>query len=237
MILSRLNGQGIAKFVEWLNDQRSGFLSEPPMWLLTDEAYTENLSGNVDIQAVPLPTRWDAGKLLYESLTAAKLADNPIDPGLWTWLTLAFIESVCPKGAKGLRKIGEQARYIPEPQNFQRYYRHLLAGPFLVYRAHSDSPERARCLLVQELHKPGDIVEQLAARQQILTNRSVVEVATRLYVSADGSRKHGAAGSGRGSPRRLASVLRQYDLTWDLYATPPDELYALLPKEFDRFKK
>lgn len=237
MILSRLNEQGVAKFGEWLNDQRSGFLSEPPMWLLTDKSYAGELPCNVDVEVVSLSTRWDAGKLLYEKLSTANLAENPIDPGLWTWLTLVFIESVCPKGGKGVRKVGEQARYIPEPANFQRYYRHLLAGPFLVYRAHSDSPERARCLLVQDLHKPGDIVEQLAARQQLLTNRSVVQVATKLYVDAEGVLKHGAAGSGRGSPRRLASVLRQYDLTWDLYATPPDELFALLPKEFDRFKK
>jgi hypothetical protein len=71
----------------------------------------------------------------------------------------------------GHRKPGERARHIPDATNFLRYYRHLLAGPWRTYRTHRDDPGRARVVLCQPLHTPGDLVEQLASRQELVTNR------------------------------------------------------------------
>ena len=76
-----------------------------------------------------------------------------------------------------MRKPGALARHIPEPGNFQRYYRHLLAGPYRIYRAHRDDPQRALALLCQPLDSPGDVVEQLASRQELVTNRGIMELA------------------------------------------------------------
>jgi hypothetical protein len=41
---------------------------------------------------------------------------------------------------------------------------------------------------------------------------------------------------GAGCARRLADVLKQFDVTWDLYAMTTDGLLGLLPGEFDRFR-
>jgi hypothetical protein len=38
------------------------------------------------------------------------------------------------------------------------------------------------------------------------------------------------------SPRRLATVRKQLDVTWDLYEVPSERLVRMLPKDFDRFK-
>jgi hypothetical protein len=128
-------------------------------------------------------------------------------------------------------------RWIPEVNNFQRYYRHLLAGPYRIFRAHRDDPERALALLCGPLDKPGDIVEQLASRQEIVTNKAIMLGATRLYIDpATRKPRRGAGGRSGGSPRRLADVLKQFDVTWDLYAMTADNLLGLLPSEFDRFR-
>ena len=91
-------------------------------------------------------------------------------------------------------------------------------------------------VLAAPLHRPGDIVEQLASRQELVTNQSVMEAATRLYIGDDGLPKPRAAGRGAGSARRLADVLTQLDLTWDLYDLSTEKLLELLPPEFDEFK-
>ena len=36
---------------------------------------------------------------------------------------------------------------------------------------------------------------------------------------------------------RFAEVLMQLDVVWDLYQMSPEELIAMLPPEFDRFRR
>jgi hypothetical protein len=93
-------------------------------------------------------------------------------------------------------------------------------------------------VLCQPLDKPGDVVEQLASRQELITNRGIMELATKLFVDAATQRiKRGAGGKTGGSARRLSDVIEQFDLTWDLYVATSDELVAVMPKEFDKFLK
>jgi len=129
-------------------------------------------------------------------------------------------------------------RYIPELGNFRKYYRHLLLGPFVIYQAHLSRIEVARCLLVGPVHRINDVVEQLASRLEWVSNPTVMGVATRLYVDREQETyKKGAGGKGPGSPRRLSDILDQFDLTYDLAGMEIDDLYQLLPTEFNTFKK
>lgn len=82
-----------------------------------------------------------------------------------------------------------------------------------------------------------EIVAQLAARQELITNPAVIEAATALYIDSKSEQpKKGSGGQATGSPRRLADVLNQFDITWDLYAMNSEKILEMLPKEFDRFK-
>ena len=90
-------------------------------------------------------------------------------------------------------------------------------------------------VLAQPAHRPGDVAEQLSARQERISNPTVMAVASRLYVRKKTIRR-GAAGRGPGSARRFAAVLNQLDLTWDLYDLEPEGLLRLLPAEFDAFR-
>ena len=87
-------------------------------------------------------------------------------------------------------------------------------------------------LLCQPVNLPGDVVEQLASRQEVVTNPGILDLATKLYVSATTQRLKPRAD---GSARRLIDVLGQFDLTWDLYASTGAELAAVMPKEFAKF--
>jgi hypothetical protein len=50
------------------------------------------------------------------------------------------------------------------------------------------NPHRALGLLCRPLDSPGDVVEQLASRQELVTNRGIIELATRLYVDTENMR-------------------------------------------------
>jgi hypothetical protein len=236
MKLRRLNAEGLRLFAEYLDALKATPALPPPVALLTDDATSEQ-AASVEIARQTFGSRFAAGQWLHDTLEAARLADVARDAGLWAWLSLLHFDEVCPPDGRGHRKPGERARHIPDVGNFQRYYRHLLAGPWRIYRTHRDDPARALVVLCQPLHTPGDLVEQLASRQELVTNRAFLAAATTLYVDPQTQQpKRGGGGKSRGTARRLADFCNQIDVTWDLYALSPGELLAKLPKEFQRFQ-
>lgn len=236
MNLRRLNEAGIQQFSDFLVLLRAEPTRQPPMGLLTDERFSQLIEPAISIDQPSFPNRYSLAEFVHEHLFQARIQDGEKDVGIWCWLALYFFDSICPVNSEGARKVREVAAYIPEPANFRRYYRHLVLGPYLIYRAHSDQPERALGLLCKAPHTIDDIVGQLAARQEFVTNPGIVELVTKLYYSPTTTKtKPGAGGKGKGSPRRLSDILWQFDLTWDLYAMSVDEFVSILPREFDRF--
>lgn len=237
MRLHRFTPEGVAQFSLFLSELKSNPRTAAPTQLLTDESVATLVPSSPELINLPFASRMDAARYLDSVLSQTSDCDVDRDVGLWTWLTLFFFDQMCPPSSQGQRKVGEIVRYIPAVDDYRKYYRHLLAGPYRVYRAHRADPSRALILLCGPLHKPGEIVEQVVARQEIITNPSAVDVATRMYFDLPrGTFKRGAAGKGKGSARRLADVLNQYDVTWDLYAMSAEALLGRLPKEFDRFR-
>lgn len=232
----RLNESGIAIFAGWMETLKQGGSVQAPASLLTNPETAEALAVVVEVEPRTFANRFEVAEYLFTRFSAAGLTDVDNDRGLWAWLSLFYFDSVCPAGKGGSRKPGAQPRHIPEPGNFQRYYRHLLGGPYRIYRAHRDDPKSALALLCQPLETPGDVVEQLASRQELVTNRGIVALATKLYFDHTTQKlKRGAGGKAGGSARRLSDVIDQFDLTWDLYASTADELAAVMPKEFAKF--
>lgn len=237
MRLHRFNEEGINRFGQFLDALSADPATAVPTDLLTDPSCTVPVPSAPDIQVVEFANRMAAARHLESILSCITGCDVERDIGLWAWLTLFYFDQVCPPDGHGRRKAGERARYIPAVSNYQKYYRHLLAGPYRVFRAHRDNPDRASVLLCGPLSKPGEIVEQLLSRQEIITNPNAVALATAIYYdSRTGSFKRGAAGKSGGSARRLADVLNQFDITWDLYWMAADVIVAKLPREFDRFR-
>ncbi len=237
MKLHRFNSDGVAAFANYRARLALEPSLPPPIQLLDDPALSEPVPGNIDVVARSFENRLEAGLYLNQLIDAAGVSLPERDQGLWTWLTLFYFDQVCPADGNGNRNPQNEARLIAQVDNFQRFYRHLLLGPFLIVRAHRDDPNRAIAFLCKPLWEPGEIVEQLASRKELVTNRAVAEAATKLYYDpATRSFKRGAGSSVRGAARRLAALLNQLDITWYLYGMGVEELISLLPKEFDRFR-
>jgi hypothetical protein len=237
MKLQRFNDEGINRFAQFLDSLSVDPSLALPTDLLTDVACAVPVPPGPEVDPKQFTSRMDAARYLDGILTGVTGCDVERDAGLWAWLSLFYFDQICPPDGHGRRKVREQARYIPAVTNFQKYYRHLLAGPYRVFRAHRKNPDRALVLLCGPLHKPGDIVEQIVSRQEIITNPHAVELATTIYFDPkSGSFRRGAAGKGGGSARRLADVLNQFDVTWDLYWMSAIGILGKLPKEFERFR-
>lgn len=237
MKLHRLTDAGIEAFSSYLALLKQQPATPPPLHLLEDKQMAEPLNTAAVVEPKEFPTRLAAAEYLHGLLAASGLKNIDTDRGLWTWLTLYYFDQLCPAKADGERKVLDAARYVPQLSNYQRFYRHLLVGPYFIYNAHADMPARATVVLISPLTVPGEVVEQIASRQELITNKSILGTLTRLYYDENQQKlKKGAGGKANGAARRFADVLGQFDLTFDLYAINENCLFSLLPKEFHRFQ-
>jgi len=239
MKLRRLNDSGVRAFQALLADCREG-LQVFPQKLIDDEKLSEQFPVDIDFELIDFATRLEAGKYFTELFERYRHLSGSIenDAKLWAWLGLTWFDYLAPEtGSDGARKPGQDSRWILQPGNYQTYYRHLLAGPTSIYRAHRDSPDRALAVLGGSVRAPGDIVEQLASRQDFVASCSLMQVATDLYFDRERlTLKVGAASQSGGGARRLVSVVQQFMRTWDLNERSAVDIMAMLPAEFDRFK-
>jgi hypothetical protein len=232
----RLNETGMELVLDWLIRARSGEATAVPAEFLSDGEFSTEVDPSIEVKAIQFKSRYQIAVYLDSIIPKSQVAHLQSDAGFWSWLSLYYFDQLCPPRPDGTRKVGQLERYIPSFSNFRTYYRHLLVGPWRVYRAHGDNPKLTKVVLSGRPDTPGEIAEQLLAQQRLISNPTVLEVAGELYLDADGQPKRGSGSSGRGSPRRLTQVLKQFDLTFDLFAMSGVELASLLPREFDRFR-
>jgi hypothetical protein len=139
MKLRRFNADGITAFANYRARLTLEPSLTPPTHLLEDPALTEIVSDEVEASPRPFENRLEAGRHLNELIDAAAIKLPERDQGLWAWLTLVFFDAVCPPDGHGNRDPQDEARLLPLLDNHQRFYRHLLLGPFLIVRAHRTS--------------------------------------------------------------------------------------------------
>lgn len=239
--LRRLKPSGLELFGQYLDGLKKGGVAPPPFWLLTDATHTEAIEPEIPVPDATFANRLQAATYLDDLFAKAELAAPDRDVGLWAWLSLRFFDQLCPAGKGGHRDPGEfsggtYVRHVPEVGNYLKYYRHLLAGPYLVFRQHKGDVAKAMVMLQGAIDAHGEFMAQIASRL-FVSIKSVVGAATLLYMDGGtGEPKWGARGSGKGSPRRFAAVLNQFSLTWDLYEMSPEQIVKVLPAEFDRFR-
>jgi hypothetical protein len=237
--IRRLTEPGLIAARELLNRLRQGEDVDVEA-LLTSELHTLQMTPDADYEVTSFVDRQHAAEFFYallEPLTA-HYPDLELDAGLWTWLALKWLSVLAPcDPSTGERLVRQTERYVLTPHNFQTYYRHYLSGPYRIFKAHRDDVSKVRAVLATPVTSPGEVVEQIASKQDIISNPSLMGAVTALYVDpATNMLKRGSGGSAGGSPRRLSDVLYQFDQTWDTSAMDPSEILALLPAEFDRFK-
>ncbi len=238
MILRRMTDAGMESFRTWLAQVKSDPGLAPPGWLLTDLPYSEALPVEIDIEPRQFKTRLEAAQYLDEILSSSGLSDIDRDAGLWSWLTLLYIDQVCPM-KKGKRITGDVTRCVPAMSGTRRYYRHLLFGPWMMLRAHSDDPSRLLGLLSSPLDvATSETFRLFIENPTLISSKAAVAVTTRLYFDQKAQKlKRGAGSKDNGGCRRLIEFLQQIDLTYDLAGMEADDLLTLLPNEFRRFTR
>lgn len=237
MLARRHTTVGIDRTHQWLDQLAAVREGEVPAELLTGPELTEPAIAGLEVETKVFASRYEWAQYIDGRLSTYNAYDVERDTGLWSWLTLFYFDLVCPKDGNGQRSVGQRARYIPSGRDYRTYYRHLLESPWSIMRAHRENPTRALAALTGPLYRPGEMAEQLASRQELVSSATVMKLATLLYVDrTTGRPRRGAGGSGRGSPRRLAEVLQQFDVTYDIYGMEPEHLLKMMPTEFDRFR-
>jgi hypothetical protein len=229
--LRKLNEHGVEKMREFLAALELNPATAVPFDLLSNLATSEQLPVALSVEERAFGSRMAAAEYLYGILSTPGSAGLDRDPGVWAWLSLFYFEELCPKRKDGSRKVREVARLIASGHAF-RYYRHLLAGPYLIFKAFRDDPQKARIVLAGPLDTISDFIEQLASRQDFVQNKAVIGAATALYFDdSKGKPKRGAADTKHspGTLRRFVDIINQFEPTWDLYSMSAEELVGKLP--------
>lgn len=235
MQLHRFTDAGLERFSAFLDSLTTDSPQPYPSQALAHGTHSQVVSEDVSIECQVFATRFELASSLHSAFVAADFKPALSDKHLWAWIACFLFNEICPKDKHGQLQPGARQRWIPDLTDFRRYYRHLVAGPYSIFAAHADDPARAMAVLCQPPGRPGDVVEQLVSRQEIIASPQIMQVATALFYDAESRRqRRGAGGKGAGSARRLVDVLAQFDVTWDLASIPGAGLQGMLPKEFRR---
>jgi rubredoxin len=235
--IRRFKEAGVDAFRSFLDHARENPDQEPPWELLDDASMTETLGSKSVLGRQGFKTKREAASYLLPRLKAAVPGDLMADAGLWTWLALYYFDDICPPDGL-VREVGADARYIYDPQNGRRRYRHLLATPVSIFQA---IPDYNRLILDAPLDTHGDLLEQFLGRLYLFRVPSVRELAERLYYDEDqGQPKPGISPK---KPRpgdlrnRLPVRIQQLQLTYDLAELSADRLLELLGDEFQSWAR
>lgn len=230
-VVSRFTSKGLDEFVKWI---RAGAQGEVPRELLEDISFAEQLPGQREAPSEQFPDRYVFGQALAKLLKDFDQQSVSFDRGLWSWLAARYFEQLCPRDAEGKRALRKE--YVYALSESRIYYRHLVRAPWYLVTTHGD---RCRFLLVARSGDPAPLsrqsylLDQLAARQFVISSPGLIGVAARLYSDPrTGQPTKGVGAKGSGSPRRLALIANQLSLTYDIHNMPVDSLLKILPEEF-----
>jgi hypothetical protein len=190
----------------------------------------------------------------YEALRSASI-DPSVSVELWAWLSAYWCGWLQQKDGNPLRlgnggTLGERSRWFFEPTNRRRYYRHLLAGPYLIVAANQDEPQRAQILLYNAVVNPNTRwVETICGSEEVIFNKRLLgALSAKLIDPSTGKPNSSAKALTRrgsyfvnreidelGTIDRLTQVYNQLMRTWDLNVTDLPQMSGLFGAEFAEF--
>jgi hypothetical protein len=204
---------------------------------LSDIKYSENFEPEITLDENKIfSSRMQLAEYLTQIFSDAGVKSQNVisNDKLWTWLAYLWFDQVCPIEGEE-RKVREIVKYICST-DYKKYYRHFIASTYRIFS--TLGKDNSLLFLNRPVNDHGDFIEQLASRQEIISNPNLIGVAHELYWdSNDNKPKRG--GSDRKKPgnlRRLIQLFGQIELTYDIFSMKPDEIVKTLPKEFNNWK-
>jgi hypothetical protein len=190
--------------------------------------------GTSEFEVKNFATAKELANAVLKSIHPSSPYDLLSNIGLWAWLTYVLRDQLFDVDNEGRRLVREFPRWFPaDPNDWQKAQRHLVRMPVLLL---ASLKENADHLLCGPLPTLPEIREQLTSQQDMF-NPTFQRVARALYFDDKrGALKRGAGGKTGGTPRRLAKVRKQLDVTWELDELEFERVIETLPAEFDKFK-
>jgi hypothetical protein len=228
-----LNQGGIDCFRDWLEEEVAG---EPPLYILTAPETSDQLRGAKEVESMKFASLYDLGTHVLAALADCDFNQISSKAGVWDWLSLFFIDTVAPLHPNGQRKLLAPYSYLLT-EGYRTYFRHLIRQSVILVRMHG---ELARLFLTMVKGSVGlnTAAIEFGTRQELITNRPLMEVAHLLYFDTRRRRlRHGtSSGAKPGVIRRFVAFAQQLDLTYDLHSMPSEQISTLLPHDFDRWR-
>jgi len=231
--LRYFSNTGVEKFRSYLENLRNR-LATPYPDLNTEPDSLEFQPKVMLNENRKFKTRLEMAKYIEECFKSAGIQRAKIveEYSMWTWLAYIWLPQLLENG-----EVYQIEKYICS-SDWNRYYRHFVAGGYSIYSLHREENSK----LFLENHPPheiGDVLEQLASRQYMVSSGPIIETACRLYWDPNLKKvKKGATDKEKlGALRRFVKIIGQLELTYDLYSMTSSQILALLPSEFNKWQK
>lgn len=246
------SADGIKAIKNVFNVARSGLttnktaakLQNTDLSQISDIVYNDKFTKIVpDIMIDPnrlFSNRLELGLYLNSIIDKKSIFSQYENVGFWTWISALYLDQILePNKSKSEYKLWTDVRYIPLRELSKlRWYRHLC---YLPYHICSRRPKAsAEFFLIMETYKHSDNIEQLwTADKDFSSSPGIIEVAKELYIDKKKKTyRRNYLGKGPGSARRLATVIvKQWQMNYDVNMLTRDQVWELLPKEFDGWKR
>lgn len=190
-------------------------------------------------------SRMNLGASLNQMLPGFVAREIMYDRGMWSWLAAKFFDNV----TQNRTKVKKEREYVFGTK-YSHFYRHVMFGPYFVFKSNHDCLRRCRVLLYDDPATMNEVATQLSSYQAFAQNPGLLWVVQSLYYDeASGRLKRGASTGKRkskktgkdvkvpGSARRLMDWFRQIELNYDMSLMSPHVFWELLPREFDKWKQ
>lgn len=228
---------GNKEFSDFIQNLKSHGDTPIPSHMLYQPPFSVPFELEIEIKNTQFETRYEFGAYLaslFERIPRNVLMKNE---GLWNWLVLFYIDQLLPVNLRGKREMGEMARYVYNPR-YTKYYLHLVAATWDIYtRFGIDS----KIFLTTPMSKISNFIRELAARQNIISNKNLIRAVQALYWKElengkEGVKRGAYSKKKPGNLYRFIAVMNQFDTNYDLYAMKSEDIIRLLPAEFDIWK-
>ena len=257
MKVRQLSKEGLKEYIKKVNeardlkrkDQHEAVFTEMRE-MATKEAYTHPFPGKKEFVIDPdkeFTTRWELAEYL-ESV----FENEVIPPSVYNWLTLVYFKQFI-KVKRQKYEVGASNNYY----SVNRNHRHILSFSHFVYRRFGILVKPL--FLDNDCRSIGDLTDQAWSFSLGRNSKSFYELLNRLYLETTVDEhgtitKHpkpnieGPLPTGRpknigkrhkekiGSIRALKRFLVQLQATHNLNLLTADDLYNLLPSNFDYYK-
>ena len=227
--------EGENKFKNYLQAIRVDPSTQRPN--LNDEPFSNVFLPRVLIdETKSFVTKRDIAEYLNDIFTKSDIRREAVigERGLWTWLSYIWFNQLTNNQKNILKR--DEYYICTDPSNYKRYYLHLVAAPYIIYTLHG--LPISMLFLYNPPWQSNDFTERVASNQFIISHRNIVKAIYLLYFDAvEGRPKRGATSAHpRGNIRRFIKVIRQFELTYDVYSMTAEQIIDLLPDEFDSWK-